>query len=135
MTMLNKAQILQLLYVYLLALRDLWRGRSAVDIAALLDTVEDPRRQAALFRTLPKKAAADVFAYLPGPTQARLAASFAEGELQELFDGLQPDDAADLLRSCPPTWWTASSGPPARSRRMAVNAPAPLPGGQRPAAS
>ena len=95
MTMLNKAQILQLLEARDgRALRDLWRGRSAVDIAALLDTVEDPRRQAALFRTLPKKAAADVFAYLPGPTQARLAASFAEGELQELFDGLQPDDAA-----------------------------------------
>ena len=42
-----------------------------------------------------------MFAYLPGPTQARLAASFAEGELQELFDGLQPDDAADLLEELP----------------------------------
>ena len=51
MTMLNKAQILQLLEARDgRALRDLWRGRSAVDIAALLDTVEDPRRQAALFR-------------------------------------------------------------------------------------
>ena len=123
MTMLNKAQILQLLEARDgRALRDLWRGRSAVDIAALLDTVEDPRRQAALFRTLPKKAAADVFAYLPGPTQARLAASFAEGELQELFDGLQPDDAADLLGELPARLVDRILRAASPQRRMAVNA-------------
>ena len=123
MTMLNKAQILQLLEARDgRALRDLWRGRSAVDIAALLDTVEDPRRQAALFRTLPKKAAADVFAYLPGPTQARLAASFAEGELQELFDGLQPDDAADLLEELPADLVDRILRAASPQRRMAVNA-------------
>ena len=123
MTMLNKAQILQLLEARDgRALRDLWRRRSAVDIAALLDTVEDPRRQAALFRTLPKKAAADVFAYLPGPTQARLAASFAEGELQELFDGLQPDDAADLLEELPADLVDRILRAASPQRRMAVNA-------------
>ena len=123
MTMLNKAQILQLLEARDgRALRDLWRGRSAVDIAALLDTVEDPRRQSALFRTLPKKAAADVFAYLPGPTQARLAASFAEGELQELFDGLQPDDAADLLEELPADLVDRILRAASPQRRMAVNA-------------
>ncbi len=123
MTMLNKAQILQLLEARDgRALRDLWRGRSAVDIAALLDTVEDPRRQAALFRTLPKKAVADVFAYLPGPTQARLAASFAEGELQELFDGLQPDDAADLLEELPADLVDRILRAASPQRRMAVNA-------------
>ena len=123
MTMLNKAQILQLLEARDgRALRDLWRGRSAVDIAALLDTVEDPRRQAALFRTLPKKAAADVFAYLPGPTQARLAASFAEGELQELFNGLQPDDAADLLEELPADLVDRILRAASPQRRMAVNA-------------
>ena len=123
MTMLNKAQILQLLEARDgRALRDLWRGRSAVDIAALLDTVEDPRRQAALFRTVAKKAAADVFAYLPGPTQARLAASFAEGELQELFDGLQPDDAADLLEELPADLVDRILRAASPQRRMAVNA-------------
>ena len=123
MTMLNKDQILQLLEARDgRALRDLWRGRSAVDIAALLDTVEDPRRQAALFRTLPKKAAADVFAYLPGPTQARLAASFAEGELQELFDGLQPDDATDLLEELPADLVDRILRAASPQRRMAVNA-------------
>ena len=123
MTMLNKAQILQLLEARDgRALRDLWRGRSAVDIAALLDTVEDPRRQAALFRTLPKKAAADVFAYLPGPTQARLAASFAEGELQELFDALRLDDAADLLEELPADLVDRILRAASPQRRMAVNA-------------
>ena len=78
MTMFNKDQIFQLLESRDgEALRALWRGRGAVDIAALLDSVEDSARQAAVFRTLPKGLAADVFSYLPGPTQARLARSSA----------------------------------------------------------
>ena len=69
MTMFNKDQIFQLLESRDgEALRALWQGRGAVDIAALLDSVEDGARQAAVFRTLPKDLAADVFSYLPGPT-------------------------------------------------------------------
>ena len=67
MTMFNKDQIFQLLESRDgEALRALWQGRGAVDIAALLDSVEDSARQAAVFRTLPKDLAADVFSYLPG---------------------------------------------------------------------
>ena len=61
MTMFNKDQIFQLLESRDgEALRALWQGRGAVDIAALLDSVEDGARQAAVFRTLPKDLAADV---------------------------------------------------------------------------
>ena len=64
MTMFNKDQIFQLLESRDgEALRALWQGRGAVDIAALLDSVEDGARQAAVFRTLPKDLAADVFSY------------------------------------------------------------------------
>ena len=87
MTMFNKDQIFQLLESRDgEALRALWQGRGAVDIAALLDSVEDGARQAAVFRTLPKDLAADVFSYLPGPTQATLARSFADGELQQIAE-------------------------------------------------
>ena len=52
MTMFNKDQIFQLLESRDgEALRALWQGRGAVDIAALLDSVEDGARQAAVFRT------------------------------------------------------------------------------------
>ena len=102
MTMFNKDQIFQLLESRDgEALRALWQGRGAVDIAALLDSVEDGARQAAVFRTLPKDLAADVFSYLPGPTQATLARSFADGELQQIFDALHLDDAADFLEELP----------------------------------
>ena len=37
----------------------------------------------------------------PVPPRPGWPRSFAEGELQELFDGLQPDDAADLLEELP----------------------------------
>ena len=102
MTMFNKDLILQLLENRDgRALLTFWRGRNAVDIAALLESVDDAARQAAVFRTLPKDLAADVFSYLPGPTQARLARSFADGELQQLFDALHLDDAADFLEELP----------------------------------
>ena len=101
MTMFNKDQIFQLLESRDgEALRALWQGRGAVDIAALLDSVEDGARQAAVFRTLPKDLAADVFSYLPGPTQATLARSFADGELQQIFDALHLDDARGDAALC-----------------------------------
>ena len=123
MTMFNKDLILQLLENRDgKALRALWQGRNAVDIAALLESVADDARQAAVFRTLPKDLAADVFSYLPGPTQARLARSFADGELQQLFDALHLDDAADFLEELPANLVTRILQAATPQRRMAVNA-------------
>ena len=123
MTMFHKDQILQLLENRDgQALHALWQGRGAVDIAALLESVEDGARQAAVFRTLPKDLAADVFSYLPGPTQARLARSFADGELQQLFDALHLDDAADFLEELPANLVTRVLKAASPQRRMAVNA-------------
>lgn len=123
MTMFHKDQILQLLENRDgQALHALWQGRSAVDIAALLESVEDGARQAAVFRTLPKDLAADVFSYLSGPTQARLARSFADGELQQLFDALHLDDAADFLEELPANLVTRVLKAASPQRRMAVNA-------------
>ena len=123
MTMFNKDLILQLLENRDgKALLALWQGRNAVDIAALLESVADDARQAAVFRTLPKGLAADVFSYLPGPTQARLARSFADGELQQLFDALHLDDAADFLEELPANLVTRILQAATPQRRMAVNA-------------
>ena len=130
MTMFNKDLILQLLENRDgKALRALWQGRNAVDIAALLESVEGDARQAAVFRTLPKDLAADVFSYLPGPTQARLARSFADGELQQLFDALHLDDAADFLEELPANLVTRVLQTASPQRRMAVNALLSYPSG------
>ena len=124
MTMFNKDQIFQLFGEpgRRGAPRPFGRGRGAVDIAALLDSVEDGARQAAVFRTLPKDLAADVFSYLPGPTQATLARSFADGELQQIFDALHLDDAADFLEELPANLVTRILRSASPQRRMAVNA-------------
>ena len=130
MTMFNKDLILQLLENRDgRALLTFWRGRNAVDIAALLESVDDAARQAAVFRTLPKDLAADVFSYLPGPTQARLARSFADGELQLLFDALHLDDAADFLEELPANLVTRVLQAASPQRRMAVNALLSYPSG------
>ena len=130
MTMFNKDLILQLLENRDgRALLTFWRGRNAVDIAALLESVDDAARQAAVFRTLPKDLAADVFSYLPGPTQARLARYFADGELQQLFDALHLDDAADFLEELPANLVTRVLQTASPQRRMAVNALLSYPSG------
>ena len=130
MTMFNKDLILQLLENRDgRALLTFWRDRNAVDIAALLESVDDAARQAAVFRTLPKDLAADVFSYLPGPTQARLARSFADGELQLLFDALHLDDAADFLEELPANLVTRVLQTATPQRRMAVNALLSYPSG------
>ena len=130
MTMFNKDLILQLLENRDgRALLTFWRGRNAVDIAALLESVDDAARQAAVFRTLPKDLAADVFSYLPGPTQAQLARSFADGELQLLFDALHLDDAADFLEELPANLVTRVLQAASPQRRMAVNALLSYPSG------
>ena len=95
----------------------------------LLESVDDAARQAAVFRTLPKDLAADVFSYLPGPTQARLARSFADGELQQLFDALHLDDAADFLEELPANLVTRVLQTASPQRRMAVNALLSYPSG------
>ena len=82
-----------------------------------------------MFRTLPKDLAADVFSYLPGPTQARLARSFADGELQQLFDALHLDDAADFLEELPANLVTRVLQTASPQRRMAVNALPSYPSG------
>lgn len=81
-------------------IRSLWEEWNAVDIAALLEEVEGAE-QAVLFRLIPKDKAADVFSYLRGSVQTQLAESFAEEEMQQVFEQLHLDDAVDFLEELP----------------------------------
>ena len=73
---------------------------NAVDIAALLDTLEDDQ-QPLTYRLLPKETAADAFAYLESETQETLIHAFTEREIKAIMEDLYADDVADMLEEMP----------------------------------
>ena len=101
-------------------IRSLWEEWNAVDIAALLEEVEGAD-QAVLFRLIPKDKAADVFSYLRGSVQTQLAESFAEEEMQQVFEQLHLDDAVDFLEELPANLVTRILKTTSGERRAAIN--------------
>lgn len=101
-------------------IRSLWEEWNAVDIAALLEEVEGADR-AVLFRLIPKDKAADVFSYLRGSVQTQLAESFAEEEMQQVFEQLHLDDAVDFLEELPANLVTRILKTTSGERRAAIN--------------
>ena len=73
---------------------------NAVDIAALLDTLED-EQQPLTYRLLPKETAADAFAYLESETQETLIHAFTEREIKAIMEDLYADDVVDMLEEMP----------------------------------
>ncbi len=74
---------------------------NAVDVAAILDGVENPEVILRLFRLLPKDEAADVFSYLAAETQEALINLLNDKELGHIIDEMYLDDAADLAGEMP----------------------------------
>lgn len=101
-------------------IRSFWEEWNAVDIAALLEEVEGAE-QAVLFRLIPKDKAADVFSYLRGSVQTQLAESFAEEEMQQVFEQLHLDDAVDFLEELPANLVTRILKTTSGERRAAIN--------------
>ncbi|MDR1509037.1 MAG: magnesium transporter [Synergistaceae bacterium] len=58
-------------------------------------------RQAVLFRSLPKDAAADVFAYLPAENKEELIELLTDPELGHIINDLFLDDAVDFIEEMP----------------------------------
>lgn len=102
------------------AVRALWRDRNAVDIASLLEEAEGTEL-AVLFRLIPKDKAADVFSYLRSSEQTLLAETFAEEELQQVFEELHLDDAVDFLEELPANLVTRILRSTNGDRRAAIN--------------
>lgn len=73
---------------------------NAVDIAALLDALEEEQQPLA-YRLLPKETAADAFAELESETQETLIQAFTEREIKAIMEDLYTDDVADLLEEMP----------------------------------
>lgn len=74
-----------------------------VDIARLLEEVEDEKERTFLFRMLTKENAAETFVEFDGDTQENLIRAFSDTELREVLDEIYIDDAADIIEEMPAT--------------------------------
>ena len=81
-------------------LRDILVTMNPSDIAAVFDTLEEPKIPL-LFRLLPKELAAETFVEMEPDAQELLIRGFSDNELKEVVDELYVDDAADLVEEMP----------------------------------
>lgn len=81
-------------------IRDALAGTNPVDIAALLEELDEKSR-AVVFRLLSKDLAAESFVELESDTQSALIRSFSDSELKEVVDELYVDDAVDIIEEMP----------------------------------
>lgn len=72
-----------------------------VDIAEILNDIEDPTIILLIFRMLPKASASIVFAYLDLESQKDILAFITEKELKAIMDELYFDDIIDLIEEMP----------------------------------
>ncbi len=72
-----------------------------VDIAEIIEDINDKNEQVKVFRLLTKDVAADAFANLPMDVQQELITSLSMKEAGSIIDNLYADDAADLIDEMP----------------------------------
>ena len=83
------------------AIKEMLSEMNVVDIAAMMEEIEDEESQVRLFRLLPKASSADVFSYLDSDIQANIVAAITGKELTLLMDDMFIDDAVDFLEEVP----------------------------------
>lgn len=74
-----------------------------VDIARLLEEIDDESQRTFLFRMLTKENAAETFVEFDGDTQENLIRAFSDTELRAVLDEIYIDDAADIIEEMPAT--------------------------------
>jgi len=74
---------------------------NVVDIARLLEELDDKERLLLVFRLLPKDLSADVFSYLDSEYQQMIIESISDREISAIVSELFIDDAVDLLEEMP----------------------------------
>jgi magnesium transporter len=72
-----------------------------VDIAEIIEDIDDKKEQVKVFRLLPKDIAADTFSNLPIDIQQELITSLSMKEAGSIIDNLYADDATDLIDEMP----------------------------------
>ena len=72
-----------------------------VDIAEIIEDIDDKNERVKVFRLLPKDIAADAFSNLPIDVQQELITSLSMKEAGSIIDNLYADDATDLIDEMP----------------------------------
>lgn len=99
--MTTNEQVLQLLKKKQFgAAKELLVTMNVIDLAAFLSDAET-ETMLLLFRILPKRLAADTFAFLSGTSQKYIISSFSDAEVSNLLRELFVDDVADLVEEVP----------------------------------
>ncbi len=71
------------------------------DVAQIIEEIEDPEQKVKVFRILPKKIAADAFAFLPIEVEQEIITSLTDREAANIINNLMADDATDLMEEMP----------------------------------
>ncbi len=74
---------------------------NSVDIATLLEEVDNKKSMLVLFRLLPKDIEIDVFSYMSNDMQQYIIQSITHEEMTTIIDQLYFDDVIDLLEEMP----------------------------------
>lgn len=82
------------------SIHDVLSMYNPVDLAELLSELDD-RELATVFRILDKPKAAEVFTYMDKDLRQELIKTFSSAEINNLFEELYADDAADFLSDMP----------------------------------
>lgn len=82
-------------------LKEYLTDTNEVDVAEIINDIEDPFKALLIFRMLPKSSASIVFAYLDVESQKDILASITDKELKAIMDELYFDDIIDLIEEMP----------------------------------
>jgi magnesium transporter len=82
------------------AVRDAVDDLPASDVAALIEELSS-QDEVLLFRVLPRKLAAETFAYMPADKQENLLRAMSQAEVAAILNDMAPDDRTTLLEELP----------------------------------
>jgi len=102
------------------AVRSILNVMNAVDIAALMENLEE-RDLAQAFRLIPKDKAAAVFTNMNSDQQSALVSIFTEKELKDMLDEMFLDDTVDLLEDLPANLVTRILESVSSEKRRTIN--------------
>ena len=71
------------------------------DVAQIIEEIDDPEQKVKVFRILPKKIAAEAFAFLPIEVEQEIITSLTDREAANIINNLMADDATDLMEEMP----------------------------------
>jgi len=82
-------------------IRELLIDLNEVDIAEIIETIENKEDVVCVFRLLPKDIAAEVFSYIPVEYEQMIIESLTNKEIGQIMNDLYSDDAVDMLEEMP----------------------------------